>query len=209
MKQLTHCAFAALLFVVSGCGPKISTLLDKNLSHKTDAEGIALMTLKTSNEHKTCCQPEVSVIRVTNLDSEEQIVFNEVKPYDKVKGEYNDYLISFKLTPGPYKVTSFAGVGKAFLVNGNFDYPLDWQFEVEAGKISYLGHMQANNRERGEDEDAPRSGPLLPILDQGASGFRGGTFDIAVMDQYEDDIDLFKSTYPKLQALTIEKGLLK
>ena len=73
---------------------------------------------------------------------------------------------------------------------------MNLQFELEPRSIAYLGHIDMTNRKRLKGER--RSGPVVPLIDQGATGYAGGTFDIVVSDRYEADIADFASAYTAL-----------
>ena len=70
----------------------------------------------------------------------------------------------------------------------------------------YIGHVQAVVRERKDGEE--RAGPVIPLIDQAVVGASGGTFDVTISDAWATDEALFKSTFPALARVSIEKKLL-
>jgi len=40
-----------------------------------------------------------------------------------------------------------------------------------------------------------------------AAGFRGGTYDVVVEDRFDEDVEVFASTYPALRNFKIEKNI--
>jgi len=63
------------------------------------------------------------------------------------------------------------------------------------------------NRKRNEGE--PRSGSVIPFIDQAVAGYSGGTFDITVTDKSATDIPLFIQTYPCLRGLQIGTAVMQ
>jgi hypothetical protein len=70
----------------------------------------------------------------------------------------------------------------------------------------YLGHIDATVVERKDGEF--RAGPLIPLIDQAATGFSGGTWDITVSDQFDDDVSAFRKDFPALSSASIERDVL-
>lgn len=72
--------------------------------------------------------------------------------------------------------------------------------------VFYLGHVDATVRDRKGDEF--KAGPMLPLIDQAAAGASGGIFDIEVSDRWEPDEATFRSTFPELSTIVIQKSIL-
>lgn len=56
--------------------------------------------------------------------------------------------------------------------------------------------------------DEPRAGSLAPLIQQDITGFSGGTFDVKLLDGYDDDLPLMRAEYPALRSVTVERQLL-
>lgn len=53
-----------------------------------------------------------------------------------------------------------------------------------------------------------RAGLPFPLVDQAVTGFSGGTFDVEIIDQFEKDELEFKSRFPALRDVNIQKAIL-
>ena len=52
------------------------------------------------------------------------------------------------------------------------------------------------------------AGPLLPLIDQAAAGFSGGTWTVTVSDSAPHDVEEFKAAFPALARTPIEDDAL-
>lgn len=204
-RKLNVIIFMMLILIISGCATKMP--LTKNMSQLSiEKEGVAIMSLKISNQYVPSYQPDVRVVEVNELgETNTKSSFKVEKAYDKLKNQYNKYLISFQLSPGKYKVGRVLGGSGIFPVAGHFEFPVDAEFEVSSNKITYIGYIEMVNRKRKDGE--PRSGGIFPLIDQAATGFSGGTFDIIISDSYNKDIKVFKENYPFIQNYEVKKNI--
>lgn len=208
-------------FLATGCASEIRKPLP--LTRETSAldlqkESIALFTIKTSNQYKADYQPYVANFSVRTNDGKEKqethlflggvgLTAKPPKPYSKVEKQFNDYLLSMSLPAGKYKLSYIGGWSHSGIIRGYFAIPVFADFELAPNKIVYLGRIEAMLRERKNDGEL-RGGSVFPLIDQAATGFSSGTFDINIYDNYEKDVSLFKDWYPVLDRLTIEKAVL-
>ncbi len=221
MKSLLTFLIVMIFLVLTGCATmtgadfvKPIALNDKTNALDLQKESVALLTLKTSNQYKPGYQPDVWGIYVlTNDGKEKKEIYRfgpkvySLTPYDKVKKEFNEYLVSISLPAGKYKLRHINGTGGVVPVRGNFVIPVYSDFDLAPNKVIYLGRIEATLRERKSDDEL-RAGLAMPLIDQAASGFYSGTFDINIYDNYEKDVSLFKKEYPILNSFTIEKLVL-
>jgi len=166
------------------------------------------MTAKISNELKKGYQPTSCFAVMMNTKKKKNNVFKVGKPFNSVKQEYNDYLISMKCVPGENEIRSVNGLSDKILICGNFQIPVKKNINVEPGKIVYIGRLEAVNVKR-ENDTEPRSGSIFPLIDQSACGFSNGTWHIKIYDNYDEDIANFTKEYPVLSKYDIEKALLE
>jgi hypothetical protein len=87
-----------------------------------------------------------------------------------------------------------------------FFTPLHETVEIKPNTIVYLGHIDATVIERKDGE--LRAGPVIPLVDQAVTGFSGGTWDISVSDQFDNDVTAFKKDFPALSNASIERDVL-
>jgi len=178
-------------------------LTKDTLQLNIDKEGIAIMSLKISNQYVPSYQPSVRVIEVTKSGQTNVKSFKVEEAYDRLENQYNKYLISFQLPPGKHKVGRVLGGSGIFPVAGHFEFPIDAEFEVSSNKITYIGYVEMVNRKRKDGET--RSGGILPLIDQAATGFSGGTFDIKISDRYNEDQKVFKESYSFIENYEVKK----
>jgi hypothetical protein len=93
-------------------------------------------------------------------------------------------------------------MANAFPFVGRFFIPLLTDFEVTPRSVIYLGHVGATLRERGEGEF--RAGPVIPLIDQAATGMIGNTWDVEIADRYDADMAVFRNRVPALGDLAVE-----
>jgi hypothetical protein len=167
---------------------------------------IGIFTLRTENALKPAYEPEVTLIKVVSSSSQDTKTFGRTKPHKRVKNQYLEYLVSVDLAPGDYSLGNVYGIGEGFLTTGQFKFPINTRFNLTSG-VTYLGHVTMINRQHKEGE--PRSGAITPLIDQAASGFYAGTFDVTVTDRGETDIPDFMRAYPPLKDIPITKAIMQ
>jgi hypothetical protein len=114
----------------------------------------------------------------------------------RVPDNSTEFVLFVPLSAGEYVFTEIIGQSLNLPINGTFVIPLEYSFRVPAQRIVYLGRLEAVNRERRSDQER-RAGPVMPLLDQSTSGFSGGTFDITIRDNSEEDL---RALLAKLKA---------
>lgn len=198
------------VLILSGCATGKPPALNSDMkSIDTSKESIALLTVKIANEYKTGYQPNVKHAFIWSHAQEDRkkYSFSVSEKYNEEKNVFNEYLLSFQLPPGKYRLRELFAQSGTFPVIGTFAVPLYSTFSIEPGKIIYLGHIEAVVKER-TDEQMLRAGPVIPLIDQAVTGASGGTFIITIKDLYETDIKLFQQKYPYLMQHTIENSTL-
>jgi hypothetical protein len=203
-------ALCAIVFMLGGC----ATMKPPALSPKTNTidvskESIALLTVKIANEYKTGYQPNIKYIFVwSDVEKDrEKFSFSVDEKNKEVENSFNEYLISFQLPPGKYKLRELFAQSGIFPVIGTFSVPVYSSFSIEPHKIIYLGHIEATIKERTDDKML-RAGPVIPLLDQAVTGASGGTFVVTIIDLFEDDMKLFQQKYPYLAQHQVDNYTL-
>lgn len=89
--------------------------------------------------------------------------------------------------------------------------PMFSEIKATGPGVYYLGHVQAVTRERKPGE-LSSSGSIfqMPInqLATMPTGYNDSTFDVVISDQSEKDIPTFKSKFPALKNVAIQKMIL-
>lgn len=200
----------ALLLVagLSGCGANMALTKGQDKLEMSD-NGVVLATVRIANQNKPGYQPILRLAFLQQLAPvNERLTFKiNDDPYKAVKEQYNEYLLSFGLKPGDYSLNSLFGTYNIpLLVSATCSVNCNAPFTVKQGVVSYLGNIQATIVERKGDED--RAGPLVPLIDQSVAGFSNGTFELKIIDRYEEDLAAYQAEYPALKGVKIEKQLL-
>jgi hypothetical protein len=198
-----------LILFVSGCATTKPQTQSSNLAQ----ESIAFMTLKVSNQFKPNYQPFVDFMTVLK-DNGGRLTFTVDKPYNKIENQFNEYLIIINLSAGSYKIGCMHGQSRQIIFGskqsnnplGYFYAPIFSDFELKQNNVVYLGHIEATVNERKNKGDA-KAGPPTPVLDQITTGFLLGTFDIKIMDNFDEDVAIFKQKY-SLPNSSVEKTIL-
>jgi hypothetical protein len=194
---------------LSGCATfKPMALGEKTNTLDTGKESVALLTVKLANQYKPAFQPDLYYVTVLSQEGEKgRYAFRVGDAHRQVKDEFNEYLISIGLPPGKYTMVQMNGLSRHFPISGTFILPMTGPFELKPNTMVYLGRIEAVNRERKLDSEM-RAGPVIPLIDQAVSGFSGGTFDVTISDNYENDLAMFSQKYPALTGFTIDRAVL-
>ncbi len=212
--------FVSLL--MSGCGTLHETALKPGDTALTlNYESIVLLSIKTQNKYKPKHAPEV--YRVTVISDDENKTeyttmlvdtgvgsllgkaFSDIaKPH---KGDSWEDFVTLRLPPGSYRLTLIGGGTTVGLSAGQFNFPFNIPFSLGSQTIVYIGKIEMVNRKRESDDEVP-SGGKWPLIDQAASGFGGGTFDVSIYDNFDQDQIKFNEKYPALSDQKIIKQIL-
>jgi hypothetical protein len=170
----------------SGCeGMRPMALENKSSPLQPAMRPVGLFTLKTSNTYKPGFQPNVSSIEIiSEQGKKEKTYFTVKKPIRQEKDTFNEYLVSVDLPPGKYTIGQVSGLSTAILIRGHFEFSIGAKFE-------------------------PRSGAVVPLVDQSVTGYGNSTFDISITDQSGKDIPLFEQAYPELKKYMVTLNLMK
>lgn len=175
---------------------------------------LALLVFRSRNEFKPSAQPLVKQLIIQSLAEDRKVHRLKVKdPTGSGADGAFEYLLTFALPPGRYEFEKATGISSG-LWTGQFEVPIDCEFEMHGGQIVYLGRIDVVNRER-KSEDEQRSGGLTapglsiysPIF-QSVTGFLGGTFDVTITDDFDRDREAFEKAFPLLQSRRVERSML-
>lgn len=211
----TYIAICAVLgtLLTSGC----ATVAPMSPTTKTDSidttkNSYVLMTVTLKNAYHSSYQPSPIVVNLERgaADSRQDRLNFKFDEYDDQKSTTTDsgdhYFVRMPLAPGKYTMRGITGQSGIFPFHGMFFTPLHEVVDVKPNSIVYLGHIDATVVERKDGE--LRAGPLIPLIDQAATGFSGGTWDISVSDHYDDDVTAFKKDFPALSNASIDHDVL-
>ena len=195
-------------FLLSSCASmKHMAISKKTEALDTSKESIAIITAKTSNQINESYEPNIQYAMIRSEEKEKTYVFGVQTAEGSIQTDTGEYVISFQLPPGKYKVQKLYGISGLFPIQGNFQILLNSEFNLEPNQVAYLGRVEAVNRERKNDEEL-RAGSMFPLLDQHVTGFAKGTFDVKIYDNYKEDISLIKKNYPFMTNYDINNKVL-
>ena len=173
---------------------------------------VYLMTATVRNEFHERWQPRIVVLYVQRPGAKEAadrlnfVMDSEGRMEEEDARTGNHYLLRFQLDRGRYELPGMMAVAHAFPIHGLFFVPLHATLDVQEPGVYYLGHLEATVRERVGDEF--RAGPLIPLIDQAIAGASNGTFEIRITDEFATDEALFRSKFPALDGVSINKAIL-
>jgi len=203
---------ASLALLGSGCATTKQMALTKEAPAAAldQQHALALATVRVDNQFKTDYQPKVQHLLVKVLDEKgEKLAFQVGKPFrasEDPAAQYEEFLVSMSLAPGPHELQFVFTSVNTFLLHGTGFIQVNAKFKAAPGQAVYLGRLEARRRERVGDE--PRAGIVIPLIDQGVTGFSGGAWDAQVVDRYDADLALFRAEFPSLQSVQVVKQLL-
>lgn len=217
------------IFFIGGCASvqvKEMTFIKGGEQVSFDKGSVCLLSLKTDNSFKPEWPPEVTTMLIIDNKSDKKIsiAVQSLSLGSLVKKATSDAftvkkassswegLISFQLPPGSYRISAIAGqctkgigVAAAF---ANFYFPFDLPFEIYDEEYVYLGRIEMVNRERISEDEIPSGSNLITQIPQKLSGFGTGTFDVAVYDNFDEDIQSFQEKYHAIDDHKINKRIL-
>jgi hypothetical protein len=196
--------------LTSGCAT-VYTMSPTTTTSSVDTtkNSYALMTVTLKNAYHTSYQPSPIVVNLERgaADSREDRLNFRFDDQETTTGDSgNHYFIRLPLAPGKYVMRGITGQSGVFPFHGMFFAPLHEVVDVKPNSIVYLGHIDATVVERKDGE--LRAGPVIPLIDQAATGFSGGTWDISVSDQFDNDVTAFKKDFPALSNASIDRDVL-
>jgi hypothetical protein len=122
------------------------------------------------------------------------------------EGQQDVFLLRFNATAAEAMFVGMSAMASAFPLHGHYFVPMYSAIAKAPPGVHYLGRIKAIIRERKDGEF--RAGPLIPLIDQGIVGASSGTFDIEIVDAFDDDVPLFKRTFPALEGAMIARAIL-
>lgn len=206
---MKHLLFVSIFFVLSGCAANMPLRTNQE-TIDVSKKSIALISVKVANKYKPSYQPGMmyAFFFPEGEGGEKTHIDIKTDPVSSVEDEYNEYILNFGLKPGTYNFAAIWGQYQVpLLLSATCVIPLLSKVEIKPNCVSYIGHIDAVIRKRDSDREQ-RAGAIVPLIDQAVVGFSGGTFDVAISDQYEKDMERFLAKYPALNNVAIEKNVL-
>lgn len=210
MKRIAAFIIVLTMFIISACATPMKMGLDKGTARiDLKGESLLLLSVELVNEYKPSYQPHAHVLHVEKPDSQgKEDRFNYITDEEGTfkSDTGNKYVFRMTLKNGKYKIVGITGFSGTFPVRGMFFMPLHSEIEIIDSSVLYLGKVRGKVRERKENEF--RAGPVIPLIDQAVTGFSGGTFDVDVIDNYEEDLKFMMELFPALKNAQVKSAVL-
>lgn len=206
MIRLGH-LFAAccLLFFGSGCTGSMALNKDQK-TIDLSSKSLALFTTAISNQNRPDYQPFPYMVFFGGSGSETFTV-KESSPHRSEKGRSTEYLLGFDLKSGRYSLQKIWFDYHGTFIGARASVPLDLSFGITPNSVVYLGRITVVIRPITKDGETSAGG-VFPIINQAVAGFSGATYDVTVEDRYEEDMIWFRTEYPALRTVAVEKAIL-
>ena len=202
----------AVFAIFAGCASApLMPLADSDPKPDTNPP-LYLMTVTVKNTYKERWQPNIlNVILTKNTEggkSESRVFRMDSKGTIAAKTDADTtvFLVRLRVSESFNTLTGMNAMASAFPIHGFYFLPLYASLGSDGPGVYYLGSVQATIRERKDNEF--RAGPVIPLIDQAVAGASSGTFDVTIVDRFDQDIELFKSTFPALNGTLVVKKIL-
>ncbi len=206
MKIIARIALLLTMVVFAGCASVSKMPLnDKVTEVDTSQKSILVGKLSIRNDNKPSHQPNLLAVFVNQNEKD----FSFTKPTlvaDLDKGG-KEYFISMAVEPGKAKLKLARFMRQVpLLLNAMADLPFEYEIDVPANQVVYIGNINAIIKPR--EDDQPRAGQVIPLIDQAVAGFSNGTFEVSITDNYAEDMKALEAKYPFIANQTLAKNLL-
>ena len=212
MRNLVKLAAVSLaVMFFSGCASVSDMPLNKNTTQLDTAQKSVLVArLKIKNENRPSHQPRLLAVFMKQMaeGKEKELSFVAPTLVSEQDEQGKDYLISMDVEPGKSTLNLARFMRQIpLLVTAMADLPFQFDLDVPANKVLYLGNLEATIVARTDDSQ-PRAGAVIPLIDQAVTGFSNGTFQLKVSDQFDADTQEMQKQFPALSGKAIDKLIL-
>jgi hypothetical protein len=197
---------AILPLLIFGCA-SVRHVNSNDATIDLSENSVLLLKFTTNNTIAPNFKPRIDKLTLKNISNNKTYrVYFPSSGVDIGQDDKTHHWLSVYLPAGYYKVERIAGHASAILMNGQFDFPTTINFNLPERSVVYAGSFGMTLRNLVRDSSEQRAGSILPLIDQTASGFGKGTFDITVSDNNED-AKAFKLRKPALATADIVKSI--
>ena len=205
----------ALVFAIflTGCASTIKMPMNDD-GDKVSPSGnpVYLMSVTMGNVCRDRFQPSLDTVQVVREDGSIKQDIMRFAMDSKGTYEVEDdkrppkYLVRLELGVGHYTIRGMSGSGRAFPINFTVYAPLHAPLNSDGPGVFYIGAINATIRERHGNEF--RAGQVIPLIDQAVACASTGTFEIDISDKFDEDVELFRKTFPALATTNVQKTVL-
>ena len=197
------------VFLLAACSPNYNkmALTYGQAQIPPQDHHLVLMSLVTKNTLHSNYQPDAKILTITPKGKDAQ-QYKLLPGFQAFGHDHDTFLMVLALPKGQYTLNQITGDATGPLIDGNFTVPLNLHFVVTNAPASYLGQVNAVLVKKMQSDQAS-GGDLFPLLDQAVTGFHSGTFVVSVHDNYDTDIKTFKSFFPALRPVQIDKSIMQ
>ena len=201
--------FLTLLSIItlSGCASVSEMPLKSGLTDiDTSQKSLIVGKLSIKNENAPSHQPYLLCIFV---EKDGQLYsYKSPTLVSDMGTDGKSYFFSMDVPPGKATI-KFARFLRdiPLLVLATADLPFEHEIDIPKDEVIYIGNIQATIKPRENDEQ-PRAGSVIPLIDQAVAGFSSGTFEVEIIDDFQIDTTNLINKYPALSNRNITKQIL-
>ena len=201
MRKSVFVVSLLVVFQLAGCYSGMALKKGEN-DIDLSSKSIALLSVGVIN--KNHAEYPLKVVGININEWGNLYKANDAFQYNK--DGYKEYLLTLELTPGVNILHSIWISSDGFWVDASAHPSLNLRTNITPNSVVYLGHIDIVLRKKiMESEETAGS---IPLIDAGIVGFSSGTFDISVLDRFEEDIKTSISAYPALKNTLVTKAIL-
>jgi hypothetical protein len=196
--QLSFLMMFLLLF--SGCASTHRmSLTPETQNLDLNNKALILMSLQLNHAYKPGFQPAVRTIQLESLNADTKgeqhnFIVDEDGAVQAQEGVL--HMLRMEVDPGQYVIRGASAMYMGFPITAHCFMPIHTDIDVKPNTVTYVGRATGVTRKRQKGEF--RSGPMIPLIDQGVAGFTMSTFDVELSDQRDDDLKTFGILFPAL-----------
>ncbi len=199
------------LLLLSACATPVQ-MQPSRAAERFDLDGrhLLLMRLQLRNAHtpQFPLRPYFMAVETPDADEKSEKL-NVVVDSDAIvtTSEAGDFLLRLPVANGDYLIQGLIGRSHLTLLPGDFFMPLRSPLHLEGEpQLVYVGRVEGVMRAREEGEF--RAATWLQPVAQALLGYAEATFEVTVSDHYDEDVALFRATFPALDTQAIVRGVL-
>ncbi|MBN8429485.1 hypothetical protein JF535_01350 [Microbulbifer salipaludis] len=206
MNLATRLLAVITLAFLTGCASVSKMPLnEKATAIDTSQKSILVGKLSIRNDNKPSHQPNLLAVFVNQ--NEKDFSFTQPTLIADLDKGGKEYFISMAVEPGKATLKLARFMRQVpLLLNAMADLPFEYEIDVPENQVVYIGNINAIIKPRQDEE--PRAGLVIPLIDQAVAGFSNGTFEVSITDNYAEDMEALKEKYPHIADHSLAKNLL-
>lgn len=171
-------------------------------------KGIVVARLHVRNDNRTSQQPDLFMVKT--MVQGKRVNWTEPALIANKDKDGKEYFASMDVEGGSVQIGDAIFFRRVFpIIHASAVAPFNTTVDVPAGKVVYVGSIDAIIVAAPQISAKPKAGPLLPILDQKVAGFSDGEWQLTVKDNFDADVAELKAKFPFLSGAEFVKSILR